>query len=287
MLHVACGNRRESACPACSAVYKRDARQLVRAGLAGGKGVPESVAAHPCVFATLTAPSFGPVHARRERGGKVLPCRPRRDASKRVCPHGRDISCPLRHAEDDPRLGRPMCPDCYDYRAAVLFNAGAGELWRRFTTYLPRQLARLGGVTRKNSASSSGSGSSRSLSTRHAASSTSTPSSASTPSTDDGYAPPGPELDCWRLAAAVKSPPRRPPRSPRSAGPAGRCCCGSARRPTPAPCSAARATRSPAMRSRTTSPSTPPRPPTPRACPPPGSAAWREQALRCPAHHSG
>jgi hypothetical protein len=149
VLHVACGNRRESACPACSAVYKRDARQLVRAGLVGGKGVPESVAAHPCVFATLTAPSFGPVHARRERAGKVLPCRPRRDASKRVCPHGRDISCAVRHSPDDPRLGRPMCGDCYDYRAAVLFNVTAGELWRRFVTYLPRRLARLGGVTGK------------------------------------------------------------------------------------------------------------------------------------------
>ena len=56
-LHVACGNRRESVCPACSAVYKRDARQLVRAGLVGGKGVPETVAEHPCVFATFTAPS--------------------------------------------------------------------------------------------------------------------------------------------------------------------------------------------------------------------------------------
>jgi hypothetical protein len=101
------------------------------------------------VFATLTAPSFGPVHARRERGGKVLPCRPRRDASKRVCPHGRDISCAARHAKDDPRLGRAMCGDCYDYRAAVLFNAAAGELWRRFTTYLPRHLARLGGISQK------------------------------------------------------------------------------------------------------------------------------------------
>jgi hypothetical protein len=38
VLHVACGNRREIVCPACSAVYKRDARQLVRAGLVG-KGV--------------------------------------------------------------------------------------------------------------------------------------------------------------------------------------------------------------------------------------------------------
>ena len=147
VIHVACGNRRETACPSCSALYKGDARQLVRAGLAGGKGVPESVATHPCVFATLTAPSFGPVHARRMRGKTVLPCRPRRDANDRRCPHGRDISCPARHAETDPRLGRPMCPDCYDYEAAVLFNLHAADLWRRFTTYLPRHLARLAGVT--------------------------------------------------------------------------------------------------------------------------------------------
>ena len=149
VLHVACGNRRESVCPACSGVYKRDARQLVRAGLTGGKGVPESVAEHPCVFATFTAPSFGPVHARRERNGTVLPCRPRRDARKRACPHGRDISCPARHPDNDPRLGSPMCPDCYDYESAVVFNAAAGELWRRFVTYLPRQLARMTGVTQK------------------------------------------------------------------------------------------------------------------------------------------
>ncbi len=101
-LTTACGNRRESACPACSAVYKRDARQLVRAGLTGGKGIPSTVAAHPCVFATFTAPPFGPVHARRMRGKTVLPCRPRRDHKQRRCPHGRDISCPRRHPEDDP-----------------------------------------------------------------------------------------------------------------------------------------------------------------------------------------
>ena len=75
-LLTACGNRRESVCPPCSKVYKRDARQLVRAGLSGGKGVPETIAAHPCVFATFTAPSFGPVHSRRMRGKTVLPCRP-------------------------------------------------------------------------------------------------------------------------------------------------------------------------------------------------------------------
>ena len=149
VLHVACGNRREAVCPACSQVYKRDARQLVRAGLAGGKGIPETITTHPCVFATLTAPSFGPVHSRRMRGKTVLPCHPRRDANARRCPHGRDISCPTRHVEEDPRLGQPMCSDCYDYTAAVLFNAYAGDLWRRFTTYLPRHLARLAGVTGK------------------------------------------------------------------------------------------------------------------------------------------
>jgi hypothetical protein len=146
VLHVACGNRREAACPACSAIYKRDARQLVKAGLAGGKGVPDSIAEHPCVFATFTAPGFGPVHSRREKNGQVRICRPRRDASKRACPHGRDISCPIRHSPDDPRVGRPMCPDCFDYERAVVFNAGAPKLWQRFVTYLPRHLARVAGM---------------------------------------------------------------------------------------------------------------------------------------------
>ena len=108
MLTVPCGNRREAICPPCSQVYKADARQLVRAGLAGGKGIPGTITTHPCVFATLTAPSFGPVHARRMRGTTVLACRPRRDAHARRCPHGRDISCPTRHRENDPRLGQPL-----------------------------------------------------------------------------------------------------------------------------------------------------------------------------------
>ncbi len=79
----------------------------------------------------------------------VLPCRPRRDHNARRFPHGRDISGPTRHVETDPRLGQPMCPDCYDYESAVLFNAYAADLWRRFVTYLPRQLARRLGITQK------------------------------------------------------------------------------------------------------------------------------------------
>jgi hypothetical protein len=77
---TACNNRRESVCPSCSETYRRDAWHLVAAGLRGGKGVPESVVEHPALFVTLTAPSFGAVHAsRRSQAGNRLPCRPRRD----------------------------------------------------------------------------------------------------------------------------------------------------------------------------------------------------------------
>src|SRR5438552_13554741 len=71
VMRIPCGNRREHICPACSEVYKGDARQIIRSGLTGGKGFPESIAAHPCVFATLTAPGFGLVHTiRTGRGGR-------------------------------------------------------------------------------------------------------------------------------------------------------------------------------------------------------------------------
>ena len=59
------------------------------------------------------------------------------------------MSCPDRHARDDPRLGEPLCPDCYDYTGSVLFNACAPELWRRFTITLRRALARQAGLTNK------------------------------------------------------------------------------------------------------------------------------------------
>jgi hypothetical protein len=63
LLRKACGNRREAICAPCAERYRGDAWQLVAAGLRGGKAIPESVAGHRAVFATLTAPSFGVVHA--------------------------------------------------------------------------------------------------------------------------------------------------------------------------------------------------------------------------------
>ena len=146
VVHVPCGSRLAEFCPHCSQVYKRDAWQIITAGLSGGKGVPGSIAEHPCVFATFTAPSFGPVHSRREKNGQVRLCRPRRDRDRKACPHGRVLSCGLRHSPDDPRIGQPMCPDCYQYEHAVTWNAGAPDLWRRFVTYLPRHLARVAGI---------------------------------------------------------------------------------------------------------------------------------------------
>jgi hypothetical protein len=64
VIYKPCGNRRATVCPHCSKVYQRDAYQIVRSLLVGGKGVPETVAQHPAVFPTLTAPSFGEVHTR-------------------------------------------------------------------------------------------------------------------------------------------------------------------------------------------------------------------------------
>jgi hypothetical protein len=144
VLLKACGTRRESRCPSCAAIYRADAYQLLAAGLKGGKGVPETVAGHPRLFVTFTAPSFGKVHTRKAQGRLVLPCHPYRQGAR--CPHGARDGCWHRHDEDDPRLGEPLCPACYDAEAQVLWNALAPELWRRTTIAVHRALGRLVGL---------------------------------------------------------------------------------------------------------------------------------------------
>ncbi|MFF4504626.1 replication initiator protein RepSA [Streptomyces sp. NPDC001401] len=130
MLRIACGNRRASRCPACAWTYAGDTYHLIRAGLVGDpdKGTPHTIRDHPRVFATLTAPSFGPVH---NRPG-TRPCR-----------------CGVRHPEDAPELGTPLDPEAYDYAGAVLWNNHASDLWRYFTIYLRREIAKRAGVTQK------------------------------------------------------------------------------------------------------------------------------------------
>ncbi|KUJ37311.1 replication initiation protein [Streptomyces albus subsp. albus] len=130
---VRCNNRRVTRCPACAETYRRDTFHLINAGLRGGKGVPAEVASHPRVFATFTAPGFGPVHNRpKGPAGTIRPCR-----------------CGVRHGQDDQLLGAPLDPDRYDYEAAVLWNAHAGLLWRRFSVYLRREVAKRAGLTQR------------------------------------------------------------------------------------------------------------------------------------------
>jgi hypothetical protein len=141
----ACGNRRVSVCPSCSATYQADSFQLLAAGLRGGKGVPETVAGHPRLFVTFTAPSFGQVHTRKAQGRLVYPCHPYRQGQR--CPHGRRQGCWQRHDPDDSSLGEPLCARCYQAGAQVLWNALAGRLWSRTTIYLYRALGQLAGLS--------------------------------------------------------------------------------------------------------------------------------------------
>jgi hypothetical protein len=140
---IRCGNRRAAICPSCSDLYAADTWQLVHAGTRGGHhGMPESIAARPQVFATLTAPSFGKVHTGNTHDGQPhRACRPA-ETGKTHCSHGKPLWCNTSHQHDDPDVGQPLCPDCYDYTAHVLFNWHAPELWRRFTIALRRVLSR-------------------------------------------------------------------------------------------------------------------------------------------------
>ena len=139
-LMVRCKNRRSSRCPSCAEEYRADTYHLMKAGLAGGsKGVPASVGLHPRVFATLTAPSFGAVHVGPAKNGRMRVCHPRREGT----------TCWTRHAADDPQIGQPIDPATYDYDSHVIWNAHAGDLWRRFTTYLRRHLAAAAGLSQK------------------------------------------------------------------------------------------------------------------------------------------
>ncbi|MEU0156760.1 replication initiator [Micromonospora fulviviridis] len=151
-IYKPCGNRRHAVCPSCARTYQRDAYQLLRAGLAGGRGIPATVTQHPVAFVTFTAPSFGTVHTRivkrhtcgnrRRCDCRAEPCHPRRasDPTARPCEHGHPAVCWARHEENDPRLGQPLCLDCYDYDAQIVWNHAAPELWRRTTIAITRHL---------------------------------------------------------------------------------------------------------------------------------------------------
>jgi hypothetical protein len=134
-----CGNRRATRCPHCSTLYKYDAYNLVAAGLRGGKQTPNTVAANPRLFVTLTAPTFGRVHLGPDKQGNRRACNPRRDGT----------GCGRWHAPGDPLIGTPLDPIGYDYAGHVLFNAMAGRLWSATVTEVRRTFARLLGIPRR------------------------------------------------------------------------------------------------------------------------------------------
>jgi hypothetical protein len=156
VIYKACGNRRHEVCPWCAWTYQGDAYQIIKAGLVGGHGIPAHVSRHPAVFATFTAPSFGPVHTRRitrcvcgaRPAGKdrcsclPAPCHARRNGTADVCPHGITLACWKRHSRDDVELGTPLCPDCYDHDHQVVWNHFSGQLWHRTKQAIERHLNR-------------------------------------------------------------------------------------------------------------------------------------------------
>ena len=97
---------------------------------------------HPLVFATLTAPSFGPVHTAKKPGRSgSRRCRPRSGDARMVCPHGRPRWCMAVHQHTDSFVGQPLCVECYDYIGHLVWQWHAPELWRRFTIGLRRLIA--------------------------------------------------------------------------------------------------------------------------------------------------
>ena len=148
---VACRDRRRAVCPACAHTYAGDAYQVIATGLRGGKGVPASVATHPRAFVTLTAGSYGAVHRATTQSSSSRSsgsaCLPRRD--RPVCPHGRAASCGERHSASDPKVGEPLCPECFDYRGAILFNAQVSKLWNATRIATVRHLARQASISER------------------------------------------------------------------------------------------------------------------------------------------
>ncbi|MFB6395122.1 replication initiator [Polymorphospora lycopeni] len=149
VVYKACGNRRASLCADCARTYQGDAFQVIRCGIIGGKTVPDTVARHPVLFTTFTAPSFGPVHnrtvtrhtctERRRCDCRPQPCHVRRNTAP--CPHGQPIACHTRHEPGDEQVGQPLCLDCYDHDHQVVWNLWSGELWRRTKQAIERHLA--------------------------------------------------------------------------------------------------------------------------------------------------
>lgn len=99
---IRCRTHSQFDCPPCAAIYRRDAKAILRAGLARAAANNEAV-----VRLTLTAPSFGETHKQK---------------SCNCIANGR--------VSDDHFPGTPLHPRTYRYRDQVRWNAAANALFK-------------------------------------------------------------------------------------------------------------------------------------------------------------
>ena len=120
VIYLPCGDRRASVCPPCAETYRADTYQLIRAGLAGGKGMPESLAGAPVRVRHLHRAFLRPgSHSRRSPAEGPSPGADRdvRPASARTggaSPAGSGIKRPMpawvgRCARTATTIQRPSC----------------------------------------------------------------------------------------------------------------------------------------------------------------------------------
>ena len=127
----------------CSATYQADPSfQLLAAGLRGGGVSYETVAHHPRLFVTFTAPSFGRVRFPEGPGAAGVPCHPYRQGQLSAWTAEWAAGSAT---TDDPRLGEPLCA-----RATRPARGCCGILAGRLvwtTIYVYQALAQLASVT--------------------------------------------------------------------------------------------------------------------------------------------
>lgn len=109
---VRCNNRARSVCPSCSRLYTGDWAAIARSGVFDEDRQPYD--GYAWALVTLTAPSFGPVHAAPHR---------LRDQAARC-------QCGTTHDFGDPIAGLPLYDD-YDYHGTMQFNDHMPRLFSR------------------------------------------------------------------------------------------------------------------------------------------------------------
>ncbi|MHB8190808.1 MAG: replication initiator [Ferrimicrobium sp.] len=60
----------------------------------------------------------------------------------RTCVHGTKLVCWRRHQDDESIVGAPLCYECWDVEAQVVWNASLTPLWNRTMLYFERELAK-------------------------------------------------------------------------------------------------------------------------------------------------